>query len=100
MARLTALLKSKALTANGSSEQNVEVGQILAFYPGRTCTGINSGEGFCHVFRTAGTAIVEIWVLVVVHHVCVVVGMDFRETPEATQEKLLQYSPVIAFADR
>jgi len=61
MARLTALLKSKALTANGSSEQNVEVGQILAFYPGRTCTGINSGEGFCHVFRTAGTAIVEIW---------------------------------------
>jgi len=61
MAKLTELLKSKSLSANGTSEENVEVGRILAFYPGKTCTGINGEQGFCHVFRTAGTAVIEIW---------------------------------------
>jgi hypothetical protein len=61
MARLTGLLKSKSLQAHGTSEENVEVGKINVFYPGRTCTGINSDNGFCYVFREAGTAVIEIW---------------------------------------
>ena len=61
MARLTGILRSKALQAHGNSEENVEVGRINVFYPGRTCTGINSDSGFCYVFREAGTAVIEIW---------------------------------------